>query len=161
MSCWIAQMKPFSKEDREKDFVKTFQENCIEHKICGMGWNYPDTFKPKNDEKKPSKTIDNYKQDYISYERETDPKWSSSHFSTAINAYRDIKREDYILTRLFKSNECYIGKVDEEAHYDKKDLNFDYKNQYSWIVGVEWKAIGHFSNIPNALRGIMQCRMNA
>ncbi len=159
MNCWIAQLKPFSTENRQRDSIEIFQKNSISKNICGMGWNLPDIIEYTEAELKLSDYKDKYKNDYSSYIRESNPKWSSRHFTTALNAYQNMRVGDYILTRLFKSNECYIGKVTKEAYYNNY-LDFEESGNYSWIVNVQWKAIGHFSNIPNSLRGIMQGRMN-
>ena len=155
MKCFVAQLKPFDPEDRSGETVARFQDESITAGICGMGWSDPEMFSSLGN----NNSIQAYREAFISENRKRDPQWSSRTFSAAINIYDEIRTGDFILTRLYKSSECYVGKVLSEAYFNNNRLSFAHGAKYSWMVNVDWKPIGYFLNIPNSLRGIMQGRM--
>lgn len=143
-NCFLVQLKPFAPDERTNKKVVELQKDSIDNRICGMGW--ADELFEKNPECKIS---------------DIEKKSGDKSFSEAWNRYSEIIEGNYILTRLFETSMCYIGKVKSKAyHSNKKVKNVRYGNNYSWIVDIEeWKQIGTFINIPGALRGLMQGRM--
>ena len=123
-----------------------------------MGWDYADAFKDENakDEKNEC-LLSDWKESY----KETFFKNVAidKSFSEALNRYDEIRPGDYILTKLYKSAACYVGKVETPAYYDIRRTHSTEHGCYSWVVDVDWKYIGSFLCIPDSLRGIMQGRM--
>lgn len=152
---FLVQLKPFGPDERNNEKVIALQEDSINEKICGMGWGFAEFFQ-KNQESQLQKIgVENYKKSC------KNAYTASRTLAQALNRYNEIEDGDYILTRLYNTSLCYIGKVKSKAYHSEKKLsNIRYGTNYSWIVDVEWKKIGAFINIPNALRGIMQGRMN-
>lgn len=146
---FLTQLKPLVPDERNSEVVIALQEDSIKEKICGMGWAFTMFFQ-KNPECKLENHKTSYKKDYI----------LSRTLSQDLNRYDEIEEGDYILTRLHKTSMCYVGKVKSKAYHSEEKLShIRYGENYSWIVDVEWKEIGLFINIPNALRGIMQTWM--
>ncbi len=154
---WMVQMKPFQPSDRNKNLVQEFQKESIKNEICGMGWNIKKHFNTNNEIELNSINREFFVNAYNNEHGGTTTPRSLSH---ALNSYENIKKGDYLLTRLFGSNECYIGKVIKKAFYNQHIYTFKNASNYSWVVNVDWKHIGHFSNLPGALRGIMSGRWN-
>lgn len=174
MTGFFVQMKPFAEKIRNnREIVVPFQKTCIEKSICGMGWAdhemFADVVADVGEEKvfltEQNKNL--YKQ---KYEENHSGGEKNRMLAAALNRYAEMREGDYLLTRLFDTTECYIGKVKTKAYYCKRgtfsfpdfpdlpDLN---KDPFSWIVKVEsWEPIGLFSNIPNAFRGALSGRWN-
>lgn len=152
---FLVQLKPFAPDERNNEKVVALQEDSINEKICGMGWALPEFFQKNQEIQLKEIGVENYK---ISYKKDYK---ASKMLTQALNRYNEIEEGDYILTRLYNTSLCYIGKVKSKAyHSENKLINIRYGTNYSWIVDVEWKKIGSFISIPNALRGVMQSRMN-
>ena len=152
---FLVQLKPFAPEDRNNEKVVALQEDSINENICGMGWGLSNYFQKDQKSYLQEIGVENYKMSYKKAHN------SSRTLTQALNRYNEIEEGDYILTRLYNTSLCYIGKVKSKAyHSDNKLRNIRSGRNYSWIVDVEWKEIGSFINIPNALRGVMQSRMN-
>lgn len=152
---YLVQLKPFSPEDRHNpDIVRSHQSDCIKFGISGMGWAYERFF--ETDERMMLK--DMY-CDYLNYSRQYEGK-AVRIITSALNIYRELKPGDYLLTRL-DDNSCYIGKVKSDAYHDSKtQAAIKYGLNYSWIVDVEWKAIGDALSLPGSLRGELGKRLN-
>lgn len=153
---FLVQLKPFAPDKRNNEKVVALQEDSINENICGMGWGFAEFFQKNQESQLQAIGVENYKKSYKEY------YGASKALTEALNRYNEIKEGDYILTRLYNTSLCYIGKVKSKAYHSENKLsNIRYgMTNYSWIVDVEWKNIGPFISIPSALRGVMQSRMN-
>ncbi|MCI9001022.1 MAG: hypothetical protein HFJ26_09185 [Clostridia bacterium] len=152
---FLVQLKPFGPDKRNNENVVALQEDSINEKICGMGWGFAEFFQKNQEIQLQEIGVKNYKTSYKKYHE------ASKMLTEALNRYNEIEEGDYILTRLYNTSLCYIGKVKSKAYHSENKLsNIRYGTNYSWIVDVEWKNIGPFISIPSALRGVMQSRMN-
>lgn len=157
--CYLAQLKPFPKGERNNVEVTKLQEDSIREKICGIGFgneSFDKDFEFNLSDYDLEKLKDSHNRlDNIEKKR-------IRIISEALNIYSKIKEGDYILTRLYDTSKCYIGKVTRKAYHSKEKLDkIRHGENYSWIIDVEkWKYIGLYMNIPGALRGLMQGKMN-
>lgn len=152
---YLVQLKPFSPEDRHNpDIIRGHQSDCIKFGISGMGWAYEHFFEID----KRLMLKDMY-SDYLTCSRQVEGK-ANRIITSALNIYWELKPNDYLLTRL-DDNNCYIGKVKSYAYHDSKlQTAIKYGVNYSWIVDVEWKAIGDALSLPGSLRGELGKRLN-
>ena len=158
MTCWVAQMKPFDPEHRDDEEVVTFQAKSIANGVCGMGWDLEGHFSDKNQTYwlADNNNKENYK---AAYRNRFSAATDKSGFAVALNQYARIKPGDYILTRLFATSVCWIGKVTSYAYYDVQEKFKTDNGCYSWIVDVDWTYHAPFLTLPDALRGLMQTHM--
>lgn len=155
---YFVQMKPFDEEERKDEKkVKELQEGSLYHGICGMGW---DDSHILSENKGRRIMLAKYRDEYQrEYEKRHNNGRRIRGLTYTLNRYTEIKEGDYLLTRLNRSQKCYIGKVKGEAYYCKQEMfDFPYAKNYSWVVDVEWKPAGNFSGLPNALRGALSGR---
>lgn len=138
--CFLIQLSPFA--DRNSDTVKEFQEKSLDAGISGMGW--------AGDERFAKYAVGTSINDEIVLCKFGRKDLGISH---AFSAYKRIRVGDYLLTRRKSCEDCYIGKVTQEA------TRFDDNSRYSWGVKCIWKKCGIFSELPNALRGLMSKRL--
>ncbi len=152
---FLVQLKPFGPDKRNNEKVIALQEDSINEKICGMGWGFAEFFQKNQESQLQEIGVEKYKKSY------KECYGASKTLTEALNRYNEIEEGDYILTRLYNTSLCYIGKVKSKAYHSENKLsNIRCGKNYSWIVDVEWKNIGPFISIPSALRGVMQSRMN-
>lgn len=157
---YYVQMKPFDKDKRNGSNVQAFQEKCIKEKICGMGWNEPEILRAENN--KVFLSEHENKKTYLEKYKKIHEGTSQKSLSQALNRYSEIEAGDYLLTRIYKSGACHIGKVKSKTYRCSQERfkNFVDAEAYSWVIDVDWKEIGHFSNISNAFRGALSGRWN-
>lgn len=151
---YLVQLKPF--ENRNDPYLEEFQKKSIEHSLCGMGWALSE-FYPDDQKCILSDHKSKFKEAYL---RSSKGKANRS-LSGALNRYDEMKPGDYVLTRLYRSGDCYVGEIRSKAYLmQTAPAGFPNATNYSWVVDVDWKYIGPFLTIPNTLRGFMQSRMN-
>ena len=157
---YLVQLKPF--KDRNDIRIPAFQAESIKLGLCGMGWGgLNEYFNGKDDpyilqSKDISTKDDGYAKRWLS--AAGDSGSSTRSINTALNCYHEMENGDYVLTRLYETGECYIGKIKNKA-FHSNDYEFaseEDNSRYSFAVGVKWEEIGSFSTIPNALRGLFQ-----
>lgn len=160
--CYLIQLKPFVEDSGPA--LKKLQMKTIEHSLCGMGWPMYEFIRSEhtywlseNKEKYKKQYINEAKKQYL----KPGETFKSRSFTIALNCYDEMEPGDYLLTRLYDSGDCYIGEVTSKAYYLRRTLlDFQEASCFSWVVDVDWKYIAPFLFIPNALRGLMQGRMN-
>ncbi len=145
--CYVAQLKPFELDGREGEKLIHFQKQSIKYGVCGMG------YKKKKDSYFNSRNEYFLSEEYNKYRNHIN---GNNSFVSVLNRYSEMKIGDYIFTRLYASGVCYIGKIASKAYHSSTKYNFDYYENYTWIVDVEWKEVGHFSKLPNSLRGLLK-----
>lgn len=162
MSCFTVQLKPFDPIDRNvRTTITRFQASCIRANIFGMGFHIPEIFANQTKSLNISEYGSQYEDKYLRDHRvRENPEWRRS-FSRTIHTYQRIRAGNFVLTRLFNTGECYIGKTISEPFYNKdyfKNFDFAGHERFSWIVPVElWKPLGNIydGNIDVRIRDFL------
>ncbi len=157
---YLVQLKPFN--DRNDIRIPAFQAESIKLGLCGMGWGELNEYFNGKDDPYYLNSDDRFNKDtgYAKSWLKKDGKNTSNTngINTALGCYLEMEIGDYVLTRLYETGQCYIGKIESKA-YHSNNYKFEREednSRYSFAVKVEWKEIGSFSTIPNALRGLFQ-----
>lgn len=144
VNCWIVYLLPFS-EKNDWDAINAFQKQCIKDKVFGMGWNVE-----VNDlefgEFISEENVKKYVETYNSKE-------SDRAYIKTLNCFKEVKKGDYVITRL-KNSHYYIGKVSSERAkyiYKKDDTTY---SCFSWGGYVEeWVEYQNETDIPSEIIG--------
>ncbi len=148
VNCWIAYLMPFSQEEKSNyKEIERFQNECIEKKIFGMGWNV-ENFLPYGKADECGRFFISDNNNYIDLFKNKDKEKSEENAEIseedsnqekehpaikAYNNYANIHPGDYVIIRL-KNSHYYIGKIATNAYYLK---NEDKKNLLAWRCKVE------------------------
>lgn len=161
---WMVYLMPFSKEERNEEYVIEYQKYCIEQGIFGMGWSgncknnelidllgeksidspldealikkYKEIFKTEVKELEGKDTTYLYKEAYKKLNNGVETSQSS------IDNFRSIKVKDLVITRL-KDGNYYIGQViQEEGKGVCFYSNQKYKDKLAELSKGESKSSG-------------------
>ena len=117
---WIVYLMPFAESERNEEFVKEYQENCIKKRIFGMGWHWnSEDFREKYKNKVlTDEMVTEYEHDYNSVNIN---KGKISYKS--LKNFSMIQENDIVIMRL-KNAHYYIGVVDNNGtrYCDGKDI---------------------------------------
>ena len=164
---WIVYLMPFDKNERNEEFVKEYQENCVKEKIFGMGWHWnSEDFRKKYKNKiLTDEMVTEYEDDYNSVSKDKISHKSLKNFS-------NIKENDIVIMRL-KNAHYYIGMVDNRGtrYCDGKDILNDDKYainkndlniaRLSWYCSVkEWYEFSEYE-LPQDIVGRFSQRMHS
>lgn len=141
-NCWIVYLLPGGK-DNSTQKIETFQKNCKEHNIFGLGWSDDKiTNKYKGKKLNEDNNVEKYSNDKDNQFRGDDSLRKN------LEALSNIKENDLLITRLRNGN-YYIGKVNKEAYfYSNDDIEF-----ISWVCDVEeWHEFSE-KDIPSDIYG--------
>ncbi|MBQ4514402.1 MAG: hypothetical protein II969_15515 [Anaerolineaceae bacterium] len=159
-NCWIIFLKP--NQDDAKD--RKLQDICYEQSIFGMGWPLNDeTIIGSIDECNEQKYINGYRRELKRKkelgERIDDIDKEIEKLTKALNYYKQIKSNDYILMRALNGH-YYIGKVQsEKAYYLHSMIANDPLNELSWGCKVNsWHEIEDEEKVPSEIRGVFSQR---
>lgn len=156
INCWMVYLMPFSESDRYNyDLVNSYQHECIEEKVFGMGWGLDCQnieFGETLNDISLEKYTETAKLQYNSEELE------SSHLN-AINLYCNIKKGDYVIMK-FKDSRYYIGKLATEVQFVHKPVS-PY-NRLSWGAFVEeWVEFKTEEELPSEIVGRFSQRIHS
>ena len=152
-NCWIAYNMPLSSEQRsDYDLVDYVQSKCVERKIFGMGWDVNiagfDSSTYMTEE-----NISRYRSEYS--------KQHGNVSKQAIDAYKNITKGDYVITRN-KNGHFYVGKVSSEGAYYLYNGEDDVLKYFSWGCSVEgWKDFPTEQGVPSEIVGRFSQRYHA
>ncbi len=147
VNCWMIYLMPFDTEERSDYYqVLALQKECIRENIFGMGWDIPcfERWTPIN---KENATIfcERYREHYREY--------GLTVSKEAISKYTEIKKGDYVITRL-KNGHYYVGCVSSENAmyiYKENDPVYGY---FSWGGTVEkWVEYPNEQAVPAEIVG--------
>ncbi len=147
INCWMIYLMPFSKDNRTNyDEVIKLQQQCVKEKVFGMGWTVPNLFAFGTPMSKEN--IDKYRLEY------------GSVSESAIGGYCDIKKGDYVITRL-KNGHYIVGRVSSDgAMYINKDE--DIYNYFSWGAKVDnWVEYSSDDETPSEIVGRFSQRIHS
>ncbi len=147
-NCWIVYLMPFGDKSNINEITE-FQESCILQNVFGMGW-YSDKIEENFI---PTDEIINK---YLVYQPKAE---------TALNNYKEIKRDDVVIVRN-KNAHYYIGRVSEETHYysEENDVSKDkkLKGKISWMCNVDqWYDLGTDVSVPGDVVGRFSQRFHS
>ncbi len=153
--CWMVYLMPFSSDERtDYEKVLKIQKECIDRRVFGMGWDldcleYGTPMTPEN--------ADYYVTAYNKrYESEG---WTVS--TKSVSGYREIKKGDYVITRL-KNGHYYVGKVSSDCAYYLYKSNDPFFGLFSWGGNVEeWIEYVNDDQIPSEIVGRFSQRLHS
>lgn len=148
---WIIYLMPFSKESRtDYDPVNDFQQKCIEEKIFGMGWAIPCfAYGTKITDETAAEYVNKYNAQ----------GWTVS--DDAVNGYKNIRKGDYVVTRL-KNSHYYVGKVSSDGVFYINKSDDPVYGKLSWGGTVEkWVEYSNDREIPSEIVGRFSQRMHS
>jgi len=147
INCWMIYLMPFDSEERtDYDRVLALQKECIKENIFGMGWDIPcfEQGTPIN-EGNAALYCDRYQEHYKEY--------GLTVSKDAISGYLEIKKGDYVISRL-KNGHYFVGCVSSESAmyiYKEGDPFYGY---FSWGGTVEkWVEYTNERAIPSEIAG--------
>lgn len=133
-NCWIVNLKPYG-EGTDNEEIKSFQKNCIEKKIFGIGWI--------NEKEAPK----DGKRHYLA---DAKKNWVNEGGEKAKESLKKVQKGDLVITRL-RDGHIYIGIVDQPAFYES---GIDEKGRLSCMCEVEkWYKIDNQDELPQAICG--------
>ena len=143
--CWMVFLMPFEREDRS-DYLRvdSFQRQCIEKKVFGMGWGLPcfeygTPISEENITMHASKYKDTHRGGTISED--------------ALRSYLSIKKNDYIIMRL-KNSHYYVGRVSCERSFYIHNSEDPVLNRLSGGGTVErWIEFPTDGDVPSEIVG--------
>ena len=155
INCWIVYLMPFVSEERtDYDKVISAQQECIENRVFGMGW---DVECLKHGTKMTEENAAKYVRAYN--EIHSEDGWTVSE--KIVDSYRNINKGDYVVTRL-KNGHYYVGRVSSDGAYylyKKKDRFY---GMFSWGGDVEeWVEYENDDMIPSEIAGRFSQRLHA
>lgn len=159
---WIVYLMPFPKNKRNDEFVKTYQENCIQNKIFGMGWDWnSEDFRKKYKNKVlTDEIVMEYEKDYNSVSKD-------KSLSETLKKFSEIQENDIVIMRL-KNAHYYIGMVDNSGtrYCNGKDVLKDNGNnlnipRLSWYCSVKnWYEFSEYE-LPQDIVGRFSQRIHS
>lgn len=149
--CWMAYVMPFSESDRSNyDLVDSFQKQCIENNVFGMGWDIQcfDYGTPIS------------KENVSIHAKEYQKKNSSGISEDALKCYLQIKKNDYVIMRL-KDSHYYVGKVSSESAFYMYRAGDPFWSYFSWGCEVErWIEFPTDGDVPSEIVGRFSQRIH-
>ncbi|MCR4770969.1 MAG: hypothetical protein K5855_01530 [Oscillospiraceae bacterium] len=149
--CWMVYLMPFDSDNRsDYQRVDSFQRQCIERGIFGMGWDVPcleygTHISPKN--------IQTHLKSY----REA---YNSTISEDALNGYLQIKKNDYVIMRL-KNSHYYVGKVSSDSAFFMYREGDPVLGYLSWGCTVErWVEFPTDGDVPSEIVGRFSQRIH-
>lgn len=150
--CWLVYLMPFSSSERTNyDKVLKTQQECIDRRVFGMGWDldcleFGAPMTPENVEYYTKTYNDQY-------------EWNVSDKS--VSSYQEIKKGHYVITRL-KNGHYYVGKVSSDGAYYLHKKADPFFGLFSWGGDVEeWFEYENDDLIPSEIAGRFSQRLHS
>lgn len=149
--CWMVYLMPFDSEERtDYDKVLELQQECIDRRIFGMGW---DADCLRYGALMTSANVEKYIEAYNS------SGWKVSE--RIVSSYQRIRKGHYVVTRL-KNGHYYVGKVSSDGAFYMHRKDDPVLQNISWGCEVEqWIEYEKDSDIPSEIAGRFSQRLHS
>lgn len=132
---WFVRCKPFNPNNRDSKESSSFQEDCIDDKIFGMGW-----YDKRFSEHVGKEINDELVNSFRGMKR-------IGAFTRAQRQYLQMEIGDVVLAKLNKK--YYYGKIDSKPILSNDD-------KFTWCSKVKsWTLYGEYKDLPSHVRGLL------